>query len=90
MPKEQGLKIIFEGTEHKFKLPWINESGGTGQKGNLETQPVLDQCLELPLKFNRRPFAYQNYKRSIRVATLTHTHQLLSTSVKYFPGLLSF
>lgn len=71
MPKEQGLEIIFEGTGHKFKLPWINESGGTGQKGYLETQIVLDQCLELPLMFNRRPFAHQSYKRSTCVATLT-------------------
>lgn len=89
MPEEEGLKIIFEGTGHKFKLLWINESGGTGQKGNLETQTVLDQCLELPLKFYRRPFAYQSYKRSIHVATLAHTHHLLSTSLKYLPGLPS-
>lgn len=33
----------------------LNYHGLTGQKGNLETQTVLDQCLELPLKFSRDP-----------------------------------
>lgn len=90
MPKEQGLKIIFEDTGHKFKLLWINESEGTGQKGNLETQTVLDQCLELPLKFNRRPFAHQSYKRSIRVATLTPSFPQVQniSQVSFFPPIL--
>lgn len=72
-PKNRGWKQFLKAQGHKFKLPWVNESGGTGQKGNLETQTAPDQCLELPLKFSRRPFAHQSYKRSIHVATLILT-----------------
>lgn len=96
MSYEQGQKIILEGTRHKFKLLWINESRGTGQKGNLRTHAVLDQCLELPLTFHRRPFTHQSYKRSItaihphvhpHVHTDTHTHHLFLMSAGHLPSL---
>lgn len=35
------------------------------RRGNLRTHTVLDPCLELPLKFNRRPFTLLSSKRSI-------------------------